>query len=134
MRRFPLPALALVGCFGLLVASCAGHRLPMNKGVAEPYGRDFLDFPEKYRGMTVRLFGLAAARVEITRPLVFTPPARRDDEVVVSDARSLASTQHLRQGEVVTLLIECTEGRTDRGNLLLAIERVGAAGSLAPAR
>ena len=130
MRRPTVLLLVLA----LLAPACAGRRMPMNKGVAEPFGRDFLDFPEKYRGQTVRLFGLAAARIEITRPLVFTPPGRQQDEVVVSDGRSLASAQHLRQGEVVTILVACTEGRTDRGNLLLAIERAGPPASSPPAR
>ena len=105
----------------LLAAADCARPVKVKHGVAEAPLLDFLDFPEKYRGRVVHLQAVELARDEIRRPLVFIPSGQREREIVVLDPRGLVRREKPRAGPV-SIHFECTEGRTDRGNLLLAME------------
>ena len=65
---------------------------------------------------------LTVMRADITRPLVLQADDPVAAELVVSDGRSLASKQSIKAGDRVAVQFACTEGRTERGNLLLTID------------
>jgi hypothetical protein len=123
----PLSALALAALLVLAPAGC--HKqdalLTDDDGVAVASGVAFLRSPGRYRAERVRITRVEAIRIDITRPLVFRPIDPGAGEIVVSDNRALARQERLKVQEVVELLIDCTEGSAEHGNVLLAIERRG---------
>lgn len=95
----------------------------MKQNVAIVADGDFLDFPAKYRGRLVRFIAAEVARTEMLRPLVFVRQDRPTLELVVLDPRGLARRSRLLPGQRATIVIECTEGRADRGNVLVSLAR-----------
>jgi hypothetical protein len=116
----PLPTLVAV-CLALSACTALTVR---PQGPVDAVPRHFFEFPARHRGQLLRLGPLEVARVDIARPLVFTNRSERGvEELVVVDPRSVARLERLATGERVAVVFECTEGRPDRGNLLVGIER-----------
>ena len=117
LRRSLFPLSLLV----VTLAACATGG-PQAR-LAEPRGREFFATPGRFAGFRVRLREMRAVKLELTRPLVFARFASPDDEVVVTDGRSLSGRLGIREGEVVDLIFECNEGFPSHGNMLLSLER-----------
>jgi len=113
----------MIAVLALLATGCAHRGVRMKHHVAVVTDGDFLDFPGKYRGRLVRLVDVDVARIEMVRPLVFVRSDRPTLEIVAHDPRGLARRYGLAVGQRATIRIECTEGRSDRGNVLVEVER-----------
>jgi len=116
-----MPIRALIVTLLALPLLACGPKIPMEGSLAVPDARDFFQFPEKYIGRNVRVSELLPARLDTTRPLGFRHAGDENRVLFVTDARSLARKHKLRLDEIVTLVILCTEGRTDSGNLMISI-------------
>lgn len=118
------PLLVVAVLAGLAASSgCRQRGVRTENRVALAEVDDFLRFPAKYRNRVVRVGWLEVARVELDRPVVFYGSDDPRAEIVALDGRGLARKHGLKPGDRVMVILHCLEGRTDRGNLLAAVER-----------